>query len=377
MLDLAHFFFESLNLDLIGALIGPLLSPSRSILLFSPPLVVGLAGLPLAWRKHRRSLLAGLVMGLLLFLGQGLFYRENWAGVYGWGLRYTLPLLPVLIPLLVAPVIDVLLAKGRSGRAALWAILWAGVSVQLAGVLPGWQRIYAQWTASGLDPYTPAAAWDADLNAIAAGWKLLLQPESWNTAWVRMLRANQTLSWLSPLALAIAAALVFVVWYKNRSTVKQRLAVSLLVGLLPIVFIPTLYRADPAWGGDQPELLASIEYVNQHALPSEPVVIDAYATPLWMAAMNIWRSGARWYSLPYEIPQGSAPPSEQLSPVSRRLLEGLLSESGGLWYVISPDAPDYAYHQEAQWLMDQVELVEEHQFGSGGGLKIYRFGNTE
>ncbi|MGD8822401.1 MAG: hypothetical protein PVG63_04795 [Anaerolineales bacterium] len=377
ILDLARFFVNSLNVDLLGALAGPLISPAKSLFLFSPPLLVGLAGLPLAWRKHRRNLVAGLLMGFFLFLGQGLFYREYWAGTFGWGLRYTLPLIPVMTTLLVGPVVDSVLDRGRSGHVILSAILLVGASVQLAGVLPVWQRSYAQWAAAGIDPYAPEAAWDGRLNAILAGWKWLFQPGVWNTAWVRMLYAGQVTAWWSPIALLATACLTGWVWIRRQSSAGPRLAVSLLVCLLPVVFIPALYRADPAWGGDRPDLLASISWVSDRADSQHPVVIDAYGTVLWMAAMNSWDSPARWYSLAFEFPGGSEPAPEILSPVSRSLFERLLSEAGGLWYVISPEAPDYSYHQEALWLINKAGLTEEQLFGAEGEIRVLGVGDLD
>ena len=68
-------------------------------------------------------------------------------------------------------------------------------------------------------------------------------------------------------------------------------------------------------------MLEAVEYLNANAGAGEAVVLDSYATPLWMAAMNHWHSEARWYSLAYEIPTSSVPPAEGLSQESRTLLK--------------------------------------------------------
>jgi hypothetical protein len=381
MWDLVKYFAQSLNLNLLAALIGPLISPAKSIFLFSPPLLLGLAGLGRAWCFHRRAVLVGVLTSFFLFLGQGLFYGSEWAGIYGWGLRYTLPLLPVLMPLLAAPVIDRLLERGRNGRILIAAILVAGMAVQLAGVLPDWRQMYAGWESAGLDPYRPSAAWDWHLNAILAGWKLMADPGTWLTSWVRMLRTGVVLAWMVPLTLLGLSLLVIALKrssraYRAKLGAAGLLLVSLAACLLPLLAIRFIYQSDPAWGGDRPDLLAAVEWVNDHADQNEPVVIDSYATPLWLVAMNHWRSPSRWYALAYEIPLGSNPPQEGISQVSLRLFEKLSAESGGLWYLTTPDAPDYTYHRESQWLDESLGAVEEMQFGSDGEIQVWGFGDV-
>ncbi|NIM06965.1 MAG: hypothetical protein GTN65_15415, partial [Armatimonadetes bacterium] len=61
-----------------------------------------------------------------LALGQALFYREAWAGGFGWGLRFMLPALPGIAVLCAAPVEALLDASCRPLRGLLYGALGVG-----------------------------------------------------------------------------------------------------------------------------------------------------------------------------------------------------------------------------------------------------------
>jgi hypothetical protein len=48
-----------------------------------------------------------------------------------------------------------------------------------------------------------------------------------------------------------------------------------------------------------------------------------------------------------------------------------------LWYVISPEAPDYSYHQEALWLINKAGLTEEQLFGAEGEIRVLGVGDLD
>jgi hypothetical protein len=109
-------------------LFGLLLSPGKSVLLYSPPLVVALFGVPALWRAHRLALLAflGALVPVVVLYARFLF----WAGDYAWGPRYLTFAIPVLLLPLV-PVLDRL--RGRRAALLLAPTLAAGIAVQLLG----------------------------------------------------------------------------------------------------------------------------------------------------------------------------------------------------------------------------------------------------
>ncbi len=83
---------------LMGGL-GLLLSPGKSILLYSPPMILAVLGWPVFRRKHPRLALAvlGATLGHLALVATLQFYGGDWA----WGPRYLVVLVPlwgVVIP---------------------------------------------------------------------------------------------------------------------------------------------------------------------------------------------------------------------------------------------------------------------------------------
>ncbi len=114
---------------------GLLLSPGKSLFLFSPPLLLALAGLPrLVARRRPVALALALTVGpVLLVYTRYLF----WSGDWGWGPRYLVFALPVLmIP--AAELLGEPASFGRGLRVALGAALAAGIAVQALGCAVRW-----------------------------------------------------------------------------------------------------------------------------------------------------------------------------------------------------------------------------------------------
>lgn len=112
----------------LAGLLGLLVSPGKSVLLFSPPVILAILG----WRAFRRAhpRLAGAVLGATLghlaLISTLTFYGGDWA----WGPRY----LVVLMPLWALPMpfaLERLERFGQRGRKAIVAgVVAAGLLVQ-------------------------------------------------------------------------------------------------------------------------------------------------------------------------------------------------------------------------------------------------------
>ncbi|HET8626360.1 MAG TPA: hypothetical protein VFL91_03020 [Thermomicrobiales bacterium] len=148
----------------LGGLAGLLVSPGKSIFLFSPVVLLALPCWALFARRHRGLALVagGLVLTHLAFYAR----VPYWHGDVAWGPRY----LDFALPLLVLPLAAGFAWLGRQSRgrrrvlggvAAL--VVVAAVAVQLLGVLVNFDTVYNRvatgsryWTATNAPPYVAA-----------------------------------------------------------------------------------------------------------------------------------------------------------------------------------------------------------------------------
>lgn len=125
------------------ALWGMALSPGKSVFLYSPPLVLGLAALPRLWRDHRAACLAILAAGAPVV---AVYSRYKLNGDYAWGPRFIVFLVPVL-GLGFAVLLDAWLRAPATKRATRWlrrgvlaTTIACGVAVQLLGTAFYWDH---------------------------------------------------------------------------------------------------------------------------------------------------------------------------------------------------------------------------------------------
>jgi hypothetical protein len=111
---------------------GMWFSPNKSALLYSPPLVLALVGLPAAWRHHRIYLVALLFLLVPTLLVFGTY--KSWTGDYAWGPRFFVFCVPVLMASFALFWDHVASRWHRRVRAAALAVvLVTGVGVQVVG----------------------------------------------------------------------------------------------------------------------------------------------------------------------------------------------------------------------------------------------------
>jgi len=114
---------------------GMLLSPNKSALLYSPPLVLAALGLPAAVRARPRLGIALVAMVVPVFAIYCTY--RSWSGDYAWGPRFFVWVVPVaLIPM--AWWLDA--ATTRLRRAVVLAVVALGVCVQLLGNALYWDH---------------------------------------------------------------------------------------------------------------------------------------------------------------------------------------------------------------------------------------------
>jgi hypothetical protein len=106
---------------------GFLFSPGKSVLLYSPPLLLALLGLRDFWKQHRGVVIAMLATILPLLLFYGSF--PSWPGDWAWGPRYVVFALPVLL----LPAVSFLTHMRWPGRGLAALVLALGFFVQVLG----------------------------------------------------------------------------------------------------------------------------------------------------------------------------------------------------------------------------------------------------
>ncbi len=112
---------------LATGLLGFLVSPGKSIFLFSPPILLAMLGLPRLWRRDRglAVVAAGAPLVYLLFFAT----YTQWEGGYCYGPRYLVPAL-ALLGLGIGPALE---AASRNVRLLAIAVFLAGFFVQALG----------------------------------------------------------------------------------------------------------------------------------------------------------------------------------------------------------------------------------------------------
>jgi hypothetical protein len=118
--------------NLITGLWGMVLSPGKSVFLYSPPLLLGLAVLPRLWRAHRSACTALFAAALPAV---AIYASYKLDGDYAWGPRYTVFAVPAA-GFAFAVAIEAALratSHARSKKLAVATVCALGVAVQLLG----------------------------------------------------------------------------------------------------------------------------------------------------------------------------------------------------------------------------------------------------
>ncbi|MFV8750733.1 hypothetical protein ACNOYE_09295 [Nannocystaceae bacterium ST9] len=152
------------------ALLTMLVAPGRSLLIYSPPIVLGL----FAWAELRRRdpdtayfVLAIAATRLVLVA-----CRSDWHGGWGIGPRYLVPIVPFLLLPLIGPL-ERWRELTRAGRRARLGLIAGSIALQ------GWLAIHSifqiMWDinqAHGRVRYWKVADWQLDATPAIAFWRL-------------------------------------------------------------------------------------------------------------------------------------------------------------------------------------------------------------
>jgi hypothetical protein len=124
--------------------------------LFSPTLLLAAAGIPAFWRRRRPESLVVIGSAMLYLLMHAAV--RNWAGEWGWGPRYSLIVLPLLLVPAAFAFERLFVAHSPRLLVPAAALLASAVVIELASVTINWHYRYAYLSQQG-SLSTRAAIW--------------------------------------------------------------------------------------------------------------------------------------------------------------------------------------------------------------------------
>jgi len=344
---LATFFITTPHPKFFEAIMGPLISPGKSIFIYSPILILAFYG---SIKKWNIAWPAWFYL-ILLIVGQALFYDDGWSGHINWGLRFILPAIP---PLLIAaiPAIDDWL-KAKRGRIGLLALGGFSALIQVIGTFPPMRQFYIEITS--IDP---------TLIKSSAIWRLNYSPLAWHIKWLLAggeldLAAARVGISAIPIVLGfiILAALTIISLMHPLKKSLPYFNFILMVGL--VIAMLFTYKRDPYFYFDRLDLSAAQEEVSSKLKPDDLVIIKSYSTPVWYYWMNWAEPIQNWVSLPLYFPKLNLieeyrltnNPKVALDEAAVKLFPDLHDKYSRVWLVLPSDTPGANLDIEVDWLM--------------------------
>jgi hypothetical protein len=185
--------------DLLVGLYGLLLSPGRGVLWYAPPVIVALLFFPRFKKKYPALGLGFIVLAVVWIVVHARW--ADWHGGWGWGPRYLLPILPlVLVPLAAAWL-------NPRARPLVLALAAVGAMVEL----PGATVDFMDWGSELLAGCSSDDCWythtEHFLNPVWSdilGHTQLLLAGRLDLAWITFGK-----TWLAPVTIGLTAALAY------------------------------------------------------------------------------------------------------------------------------------------------------------------------
>ena len=336
------------NLTQAGeGVLGYLVSPGRSLWVYSPVLLAGFFGWPWLIRQgRRREIAVPLVMLVTFVVGYALVRGPEWYGGTGWGPRYLVAVTPFLA-LWLLPVVERLLQPGASrvGRAALGALAAISVGVQVIAALVPVHRYY-DVLASQSPPIIP--------------WQQGAWSVRWSPLWVSIdLLGQQTpdllaaravgRAWLLPAlaALLMLVALVALAWWLRRRSGTPQAVVVTAAGLALATTLVlggglAAARHDPRFQGEFAPLRSLLAQLKPQLREGDVIVLDDRRYRGFF--MNFYKERAPMVlTLPYSPGKRTSPeaapavvsndPDALIHPSNALILADLAQRHDRLWLI--------------------------------------------
>ena len=364
-------FFISPHPDLLEALLGPLISPGKSIFLYSPVLVISMIGL----FKQMKTAWPGWAYLSLLILGQALFYGDSWWGHINWGLRFSLPAIPILM-VSAASVVDRWLST-QKGRVTLLGMAMISILVQFMGILPPLSEYYQFLYNSSLHITERMAIWDPQYSAILWSARWIFRGGDWNLAVIQQAGG-----------FSLFVIGMFIIGFIARITKLSAIwpAISVLgVSMFMSILMLFTYKDDPNYYSFRNDLTASHQVVSDGVLPEDLVLIKSYGTPIWHYWMNWADPKILWTALPYYFPPVESieeyytyqDPEVAMDEITLSLFRNIPENYNCVWLLIAGDSPGATLNIEVSWLERQSFSYTYWEFKDNDNeTRLYLFNLT-
>lgn len=357
-LSLLVFFFSTPHPQWVQALLGPMVSPGKSLFVFSPILVLCLVSLV----RHFRSAWSSYLYLVLLIIAQAFFYDDEWAAHINWGLRYVLPAIPGLL-LASAPVVEKMIAS-LAGKISLAVLAILSAFIQMLGVLVPVTQYFIT-CASKQPPVTESMmVWNISDSIIdwSLGW--ILHGNAVNLAIIRNGRPG-----LYILAGAILVVVLSSLGFKSRNF-KKLLILPMTLAIGMSIALPIFYKNDPDYYSNRADLYASQKYISDHLSPGDRILLKSYGNTVWEYWMNWTGPNLKWTALPFTYPgldaierfHSSGDPLQAMDTATLGILEKEVIRDHQVWLVLPSDTPGADLGIEESWLNLRSDHVECAQF---------------
>ena len=338
-----HLEWESI----IESFLGYLVSPGRSVWLYNPILILAFPGGWLLIKRGQWRLVsaAALSFAIISFV-YGVTLDTEWWGGWGWGPRYVLPLIPVLM-LLVLPVFDEFQSLFQKAFIALVSIM--SIAVQFIGIAVPVENYFTDRFFSGHVFFGKPDSW------MAINWQWKWSPipyhiEHFNFNHLDVAWRFADQPWLTIILLMFLAALhgVFF-WYLvtrqkmiRRSLIAGILMISIGCLVLAISLGMRALRYDERYVQNRDDVMTLLYQLDEAAEPSDAIFLDRAEYTLTF--MNYFKTPALFVTLPYvpgEVygPEGAAVDSddlgELLGPNTQYPLDWTADRHDRIWLIAS------------------------------------------
>jgi hypothetical protein len=345
--EILLFFVTSPHPHFLPAFFGPLVSPGKSLFVYSPVVLLSVVTLV----QKRTEALAAWGYVLLLVLAQALFYDGIWWGNVNWGLRFLAPAIP-LLTIASAPLIHRIfhLPKGW-----IYIALLGGLSalVQLIGISAPLGEYYRSLMSLSPQAAGSLGIWDPGYSALVWTAGRILSGGDWDLA---VLRAG-LLGLLTAAGLAALGCLAFL---KLRS--RPTWMTPVLLGCTSLVFflLPKSFSADPAYYPSRNDFRSVQNDLQTLASSADGLVISSYGSPTWYFWMNWGSADLAWVSLPFSL-SGSS----RLAFSVEAILAAASGDHERIWLLLPCDSPPSSALLAQKDQLVTLELVAERTYQDG------------